>query len=271
MKNELSITCVSWIDQTPLPKVGFWMLAGASVNWAKRVIMGLVGTSNPAPGSEMKDVRAFALKKQYRALMSCVVQILPEVKVKDVILDPGYTPPFDKTKIDTAFSMVAPIPDDPDFHAGEKSPVSNIYVGRLHPSSTLSLKREYKVLVSGLIKFRAGGHTDRIGIEKANSPVHVPWVWSEFTLVSVGGKYRLLVSGSVFPSHAWYVNGKKISTAMQATVTVSEHDPILNTGQPANKVQTSANTDKDSGAVSKQANSIGGGKQFDIEIVPASH
>ena len=266
MTNRISLTCVSWIDQSPLPKVGFWLLAGASVSWAKRVIMGLVGTSNPPPSEEIQDVQAFARMKQYRALLSCVVELQPAIKLTDIIIDPGYTPPFDKSKIDTAFSSIAPIPDDPDFYAGEMSPNSEVFANRLHPCSSLAIKKEYKVIVSALIKFRAGTHTDKIGIEKAKSPVHVPWVWSEFALVVSGSTYRLLCNGSVFPSHAWYVNGQSVAKSVPAQITVSEQDPILNTGQPAGKLQTNASIDRSTEPIGKHAEGLGPGKQFDLQI-----
>jgi hypothetical protein len=266
MPKKFSISSVSWIDQKPLPKVGFWMVVGAATSWPKRVIMGLVGTSNPTPPSRIENVQTFVRSKQYRALISCTVEMEPSVRALEVTLDPGYTPPFDKSKIDSSLRSVAPIPDDPDFHAGEASPISAVCVGKLHPCSSLIVKSGQKVLASALIKFRAGKHTDDIGIEKANAPAHVPWVWSEFALVSQGSTYRLLCNGSKFPSHVWFVNGKSVATIVQANISVSEHDPILNTGQPANKKQTDASTDKSSGNVGAHADSIGPAGQLDIEL-----
>lgn len=268
MAKKLSISSVSWIDQKPLPKVGFWMVIGAATSWPKRVIMGLVGTSNPAPPSRIENIQTFARGKQYRALISCTVEIEPNVRALDVTLDPGYTPPFDKSKIDSSLRSVAPIPDDPDFHAGEASPISAVRVGKLHPCSSLIVKSGQKVLVSALIKFRAGKHTDDIGIEKANAPAHVPWVWSEFALVCQGSTYHLLCNGSKFPSHVWFVNGESIATILQAEISVSEHDPILNAGQPAKYKQTDSSIDKSSGNVGTHADAIGPASQLDIELKP---
>ncbi len=266
MANTLDIACISWIDQAPLPKVGFWLVVGAATSWPKRVIMGLVGTSNPSPPVKIDKLSVFAAGKQYRALLACTVNVNPPVRTVGDLVDPGYTPPFDKTKIDTSLRSVAPIPDDPAFYAGEKSPISGIVTGRLHPCSTLSVSKGSQVLVSGLIKFRAGPHTDAIGVKEAKSPVHVPWVWSEFALVSVGGKLRLLGKGSAFPSHAWYVNGKQVAQVLQALVTASEHDPILSTGQPADQVQSKASVDKSTQPVDKHAEGMSAGKLIDVPV-----
>lgn len=266
MVNKVSLSCISWIDPKPLPKVGFWLLASALTSWPKRVMMGLVGTSNPRPGPKIGDMKAFIRAKQYRALVTCVIEFTPAVRASDVLIDPGYTPPFDKNKIDTSLRVIAPISDDGVFHAGELSPISAVHTGRLHPSSSLILKKEDKVIASALIKFRAGAHTDSIGIEKANSPVHVPWVWSEFALVCTGSSYRLVCNGSIFPSHAWYVDGKNVAEIIQCLVTISENDPILTTGRPASGPQSISATDKDVGTIGGQSQAIKASTQIDVAL-----
>src|SRR5262245_55242081 len=70
---RISVCSVSWIDEKPLPNVGFWLVAGAAISWPKRVIMGLVGTSNPQPPLKLQSVDTFRSTKQYRALLSCSV------------------------------------------------------------------------------------------------------------------------------------------------------------------------------------------------------
>lgn len=268
MAHTLDIACISWIDQAPLPKVGFWLVVGAATSWPKRVIMGLVCTSNPAPPDKIDKLSVFAAGKQYRAMLACTVTLKPPLRTSGECIDPGYTPPFDKSKIDTSLRSVAPIPDDPAFYAGEKSPVSGIVTGRLHPCSTLVVGKGSQVIVSGLIKFRAGPHTDAVGVKDAKSPVHVPWVWSEFALIEVAGKLRLLGKGSAFPSHAWYVNGKQVAQVTQALVSASEHDPILSTGQPAGQEQSKASIDKSTQPVDKHAEGVLAGKLVDVPVSP---
>ena len=258
---------VSWIDEKSLPKVGFQTVAGALTSWPNRVLMGLVGTSNPRPAERIDDVAAFRRKKQYRALVECNVD-LRSGTVTLPVLDPGYTPPFDKSKIDTILRSVAPIPNDPDYYAGESSATSAIVTGKLHPSSTLKLHNDYKVLASAMIKFRAGAHTDKIGISEAKSPVHVPWVWCEFALVRSPAGLRLLGNGSTFPSHAWYVDGRQLSQTLQGAISCSAHDATLSTGQPKGQPQSSASADKSTGAADKQLYAVGAGKPFDLLIPP---
>ncbi len=264
MATKVSIACVSWIDPGPLPKVGFWLFAGAATSWAKRVIMGLVATSNPAPAATIPSIGAFMRGKQYRAVQSCVIDLGPALRISEAILDPGYTPPFDKNKIDTSLKIFAP--SAPGFHAGEKSVLSDIVLSRLHTASSIVLKSGDKVIASGLLKFRAGAATDRLGTEEAKSPVHVPWVWSEFALVSSQSGYRLICKGAKFPSHAWYVNGKQVAKTIQSLVTVSEQDPILNTGRPASGIQSDANTDKNIGSIGHHADTIGSIAQIEVPL-----
>ena len=264
MVTRVSIYCVSWIDQAPLPKVGFWLFAGAATSWVKRVIMGLVATSNPAPGLKIPSIGVFMRSKQYRAVQSCVIELGPVARIAEPILDPGYTPPFDKNRIETSLRVFAP--SALEFHAGEKSAISGILLARLHPSSSIVLKSGDTVVASGLLKFRAGASTDQVGIEKANSPVHVPWVWSEFALVSNQSGYRLVCRGALFPSHAWYVDGKRVASTIQGLVTASGQDPILTTGRPASAIQSDATTDKNTGSVGRHADTIGAATQIDVPL-----
>ncbi len=264
MANKVTITCVSWIDAAPLPKVGFWLFAGAATSWAKRVIMGLVATSNPRPGPTITSISVFRRAKQYRAIQSCVIDLEPLIRLSEIVLDPGHTPPFDKNKIDTSLRMLAP--SSPGFHAGEKSVLSGIVPGKLHPSSSIVLKGGDKVIASGLLKFRAGAHTDKLGTDEANSPVHVPWVWSEFAMVSSQAGHRLICKGTVFPSHAWYVDGKQVAHTIQALVTISEQDPILNTGRPATAIQSDAATDRSAGSIAGHPDTIKPTAQIEVPL-----
>lgn len=276
---RISVCSVSWIDEKPLPNVGFWLVAGAAISWPKRVIMGLVGTSNPPPPRKLQSVDTFRSTKQYRALLSCSVDTAartmgprPAYKLSDVILDPGYTPPFDKSKIHTSLRAVAPIPDDASYYAGESSSLSAVTTGSLHPCSSLAVPAGHEVLVSALIKFRAGEHTDTIGVKDAKSPVHVPWVWCEYALISSRSGLRLLGQGSTFPSHAWYVNGAQIASRLQGPIAVSENDPAISTGERVVEGQpaTAAKNDRSAGDISGSGHqwTLGKGQPIDVAIPP---
>jgi len=262
---SLRLLSISWIDARSLPKVGFQTVAGALTKWPNRVLMGLVGTANPRPAQTIADRATVVRGKQFRALVECTVDLRSK-NVTQSVIDPGYTPPFDKSQIDTILRSVAPIPDDPDFYPGESSATSGIVTGKLHPSSTLKLGRDYSVLASAMIKFRAGAHTDAVGIKEAKSPVHVPWVWCEFALIHCSTGYRLLGNGSTFPSHAWYVDGYQLTQSLQAEISCSEHDSTLNTGQPKSQPQASAKSDKSTGPADSQLFAIGAGQPFDLPI-----
>jgi hypothetical protein len=277
---RIALGSVSWIDEKALPNVGFWVVVGAAVSWPRRVIMGLVGTSNPEPPLKIPNVEGFSLTREYRALLSCTVDTSAEktgqkrgYQISNTIVDPGYTPPFDKSKIHTSLRSIAPIPDDTAYYAGESSSLSGITAGGLHPSSSLVVPSGYEVVASALIKFRAGEHTDNIGVEEAKSPVHVPWVWCEYALVSSKSALRLLGQGSSFPSHAWYVNGTQVARRLQGPIAVSDSDPAISTGERVVKGHpaTGAKTDRSKGDISGGGHqwTIGKGDFVDVEIPAA--
>jgi hypothetical protein len=54
-----------------------------------------------------------------------------------------------------------------------------------------------------------------------NTPYHVPWVWSEMLLTYSNGQFELTGRGSVFPTHCWFVNGKKVAEQGQVSVGTS--------------------------------------------------
>jgi len=265
---SLELTSISWIDEKSLPKAGLWFVASAARNWPNRVVMGLIGTSNPEPPAALSGAASFASGRQYRALLSCrVTREQRGMAVSNVIVDGGYTPPFDKSKLDTKLgATLAPIPDDPKFYAGEVSALSAVLAGRLHPSSALTIPRGCDIAVSAFIKFRAGPHTDKIGITEAKSPVHVPWVWCEYALVFDGAKVKLMCRGSVFPSHAWYVGGKQVAKRLQDPVVASPQAPALSTGQPASLLPTPAANDNAAGSIVGQPYSIAAGQQQDVDV-----
>jgi hypothetical protein len=270
MKKALTFTSVSWIEGSRLPHAGTMMALGGTPkvgSWANRVVMGLVATSNPTPG-ESVSARSFQAKKQYRALTHFELSPQSPTAPKNIQLDPGYTPPFEKSKVDTFLVNFARIPDAAkEFHAGDLSSLSKCVGGKLHPSSTLKIAAKAKVLASMLIKFRAGETTNNIGIsDDVGSPVHVPWVWCEHALVNVNAQYFLIANGSKFPSHAWYINGKKIVTQLQAKIVVSEKEPAISTGRPKSRPRSTTNEDSAKGSVASQECVIQANEQVEIDI-----
>jgi len=123
-------------------------------------------------------------------------------------------------------------------HNGQKSALSNVVSGRLHPNSTLKVPDGAKVLSSGLVKFRAGEETNKAGLEHAGSPYHVPWVWCEHAVVRIGASLRLFGNGSRFPSHSWYIDNQKIGHILQENVTISDKEPAFTTGALAKDPKT---------------------------------
>jgi hypothetical protein len=144
--------------------------------------------------------------------------------------------------------------------------VSGIVEGKLHSSSNLRCPTGYSVLVSALIKFRAGPHTDAVGIDKTGSSWHVPWVWCEYAVVRDQKRYKLLALGSSFPSHAWYVNGQQVGQTLQKAIAASEIEPAISSGQASNKPLLPGAQDRSTGSVERHLFSIGRGRQLDIDI-----
>ncbi len=98
-------------------------------------------------------------------------------------------------------------------HAGEKSPLSAVHLDRMHPQSMFpTLPPGERLIADGLIRFRAGEHTDDVGMKDAGAHFHVPWVWAEFLLTSLGGgRVRLRGAGSIFPTMAWYLDDRQVA------------------------------------------------------------
>ncbi|MDJ0933371.1 hypothetical protein [Breoghania sp.] len=141
------------------------------------------------------------------------------------------------------------LPDDPTFYPGESSALSRIVKGEPHPATMLSVPPGYRFVAGDLIKFRAGQHTNDIGIKDGWSPRHVPWVWCEHALVERQGDFKLIANGSRFPSHSWYVDGKRVRTIIQASVKMSKFEPTLATGRPATELRLKAEDDSAAGPI----------------------
>ena len=226
MLYDIEVGSVSWIEDTPSP-VGFSAQAlYLEPNWIPKTYMGLSATANPTPAATITDFKAFQATKQFRALLYChfkadidqATNVTKSFTVIDAVHDGGWTPPFNRSKFPLSRLKPDKAMSDPNFYQGEASPLSLVNTQARHKNTVLTgIGVGEVVLVDGLVKFRAGKHTDDIGIKDVGCPFHVPWVWSEFLLTYKGSKFTLTGKGSIFPSHAWYLNSKCVNTQAQAT------------------------------------------------------
>ncbi|WP_431262002.1 hypothetical protein ACQ859_17590 [Roseateles chitinivorans] len=242
---SIEIACVSWIDIENIPQPAFYK---PIFDWESAVALGLRATSNPRPTGPFVRASTIA-KKHYRGLSaSRLVKTAEGAVFREVggdLSDPGYTPPFDAQILGVNYSvekmtaLVAWLTTDKEFHEGEKHQQSSIVSGKLHRHSVLAddIHRhggnDFRVIVNALLKFRAGRYTDEVGIEKAGSKFHVPWVWHEFALVELGKyNYKFFGRASRFPSHKWYIAGQEVGYVPQMAVLASPGDPMLRAGLP---------------------------------------
>jgi hypothetical protein len=210
VEKDISIASVSWIDRQGIPNLSAW--DAVTGDWVAKVVYGLRCTANDPPPLRIPHLDSFLRSKEYRSAMFCRIRLhvdsatsrVKEVKILGAHYDPGWTPP---TKC-----LVGPS----EHFQGEASPLSIIYGERRHQNTSLP-SYEGTVLANGVIKFRAGASTDQLGIKKAGSPYHVPWVWCEMLLLYSLGSVRLVGRGAEFPSHAWYFNEKQVGTIMQVS------------------------------------------------------
>jgi hypothetical protein len=224
MHHDIKVGTVSWISGKVNPMLTAAQAAVLSPDWVPKTYLGLVGTSNSAPPASLSDFKAFQAKKDFRALTYChlsfdadpVTHAISNFKVHDAVHDPGWTPPFKvRNWPSTALSFDTNIYSFA-WHQGEASPLSVVNTQSRHKNTMLkALPPDETVLVNGLIKFRAGKHTDDIGVNSVKSPYHVPWVWCELLVTYFKGAIKLYGQGSVFPSHAWYLNGTQVKTVAE--------------------------------------------------------
>jgi hypothetical protein len=267
---------VCWIDAQHLPFIAPQDVAWAKVGWPNRVCIGLVATTNPPPPDAIFNVPVFRNTRQFRAMMWGDLQVevdratdrVTRCRLTGEVLDPGWTPPFDKKKVALGDLMEAAEPAirDRQFYPGELSPVSKMYAQQRHPNSPLVLPADEQVVAEGLIKFRAGKHTDEVGIGKTESPFHVPWTWSALAITYAGkGEFRAYTRGAIFPTHRWYVGGVQVRTSLQAEVEMSDKEPALTTGAPADRPQ--ADDDSRPGtSVTTHKYTLSAGKQLTIPL-----
>ena len=278
---EFRIASVSWVSRLPNPVK---LAAGAELmdpGWVPKTYMGLVATSNSRPPDLISDFQAYDEAGDFRALMYFRVAVIlegkwPQQKVAKVelahqILDPGWTPPFRTDEFPTTKALFDPDINSRTWYAGEMSPLSAVTIQKRHPNTALTIPADEIVIANGLIKFRAGSHTDKIGVGKVGCPFHVPWVWCETALTYDGDHFKIYGRGSQFPSHAWYQSGKQLMSTDQVgdssfptsglTINLAALKlyNVLNKGAPASGPQPAASSDASSGPVSGHHYSVGGG------------
>jgi len=238
---RIQIVTIGWISPLPNPfygsslnpisiaggQIGGLLGAALQPDWIPKVYMGLVATANDPPPVTMTALQTYRNSRQYRSMLGARIELFlnpqtgePMVaRVKDPIVDGGWTPAFNMNKFMVTYAAWVPYIDqfspsmkalrDSETHAGEKSSLSAVVVGR-HPNSILNIPPGEQVLVDGLIRFRAGAVTDSVGVT-IGSPNHVPWVWNEFAITSGGGKINVYGVASSFPTTWWYVDGQRIA------------------------------------------------------------
>lgn len=233
MQLEVTIGSVSWIKLQPNPVMTAAEGIVYTPEWVPKTYIGLAATANEDPPSTITNFHDYRSTKQYRALTYSRVGLEIDDNTKavtkavaiDGFIDPGYTPPFNLLRPwgSSGWYPSAAVGSLKDgwkaftstwsfsFHAGELSPLSQIVVGSRHPHSTITgVPAAETVLANQLVKFRAGKVTDDLGVDVVGCPYHVPWVWCESLLTYSAGKFTVWGRGSVFPTQAWYLNGKQL-------------------------------------------------------------
>lgn len=224
MRYDIDVGVVCWIKADPHPLSSPALQAGLlTPAWIPRTVIGLVATANTPPPPLITDFPAFARDIQHRALVHARLQVeidehthrLIRVSCKEPLISRGWTPPFKASRLgSTAMNLMANVNDsmkDPKAYPGETSSISRIVCMARHPNTSIpDTPPLHAVVANAIVKFRAGDHTDAIGIEEAQSPYHVPWVWSELLLTYLNGRFHLSGLGSAFPTHSWYVQGQRV-------------------------------------------------------------
>ena len=200
----------------------------------------------------MADV-AVSVNEETDRMIACAIS--------NPVTSGGWSPPVD-TRIVPSLSaqQVASWIDDGKYHEGEMADWSAICVHKQHPNTPNAVRQGEEIVLEGLIRFRAGAHTDNMGITEAGSPFHVPWVWSDVSVVYLGkGKFRAHALGSAFPTHKLFIDGEAKALQLQAKVEAVSTDPTLSTGLPATDLQSNKN-EAVVGPIDKAPNTIPAGK-----------
>jgi hypothetical protein len=226
MQREIKVGTVSWINDTPNPMYSSLQIQTLSPEWLTKTYLGLSATSNPVPPDPLTDLPGYQKGKDFRAMTFCHFRVdiddstgrLSAFRVLNAFHDPGWTPAFKARNWPSPLLSFSKSIWSFTWYQGEYSSLSVVATEGRHPNAVISnVPPTETVLVDALIKFRAGKHTDDVGINEVGCPFHVPWVWSELVLTYGSGKFKIYGQGSVFPSHAWYFNDKCVKTIGQAS------------------------------------------------------
>jgi hypothetical protein len=203
-----------------------WTSAQAKLltpEWIPKTYLGLAATCNEAPPATLEDFPTYQKARDFRAMTYCHFRVAIDDKndrvtglqVVQALHDGGWTPPFSHAN----WPATIPVPDtwkSISYHQGECSSISLVNTEARHRCSAIvAVPAHEMVLANMLVKFRAGTHTDDAGIKDVGSPFHVPWVWCEMLLTYAAGGFKVYGRGSLFPSHAWYLGGRRIHTIGQ--------------------------------------------------------
>ena len=124
---RIKVGSVSWIHQQVTPVTFLPEGKLLEPNWLPQTYIGLYATANPAPPATL-NFPAYRKSKQFRAMTFADLEVelsddkskVLSVGVIDSILDPGWTPPFDRTiTLLTRVYVPEPSMADPAFYAGE--------------------------------------------------------------------------------------------------------------------------------------------------------
>jgi hypothetical protein len=303
MQREIKVGTISWINRDPNPTWTSAQAAFLSPDWVPKTYLGLAATCNSAPPMTVADFKLYQKSQDFRALTFCRFRLdiddedagqINSLTVLDAVHDPGWTPAFKMRHWPgTAFAFDANIYSFRSW-PGEASPLSLVNTQARHNNSSLApAAATESVLVNALIKFRAGSHTDSVGVNEVKAPFHVPWVWCEMLLTYASGTLKVYARGSIFPSHSWFLNDKKMLSQGQVGDTaypmrrvvimrpgpanpfvpdisfdspsqIYEYGmkiyPVLSKGAPASGPQTSLGAESSlSGSVETHPNTVAGG------------
>lgn len=280
-KTNIKLGSLSWIHQQVTP---VWFISDGkmlSPNWVPQTYIGLFATRNVVPGAGL-DLPAYRASKQFRAMTFADLTVetsddgkdVVDVKMASSILDPGFTPPFDRTiTILTRVYVPEPSMKDPGYHPGELGDASGITLGGRHPNSTLGASVAGKVVANAVILFRAGRITDDVGVDVVKCPYHVPWVWCEWLLTYAAGRFAVLGTGSLFPTHTFYAQGASYGQQDEPTdsrfmrswrhpLTIDTSTlrvyPVLTVGAPASGPQATDATRGAAGPATSIRYAVGG-------------
>jgi hypothetical protein len=302
VQREIKFGTISWINGTQNPIWGAVKAQLLEPDWVPKTYMGLYATRNTSPNATEADFPAYQKAHNFRAMTYCRFKVdiddatdkVKSFSVLESFHDGGWTPPFRTKSYPSAWFLFDDDVDSDIAYPGEASPLSLVATRTAHKNSALTgVSAGETVLVDALIKFRAGSHTDNIGVNKVKCPWHVPWVWCEALLTYAGsGQFRVRGRGSIFPSHAWYLNDDQVKKTEEVgdasfpdvpstkksvgpvtfsiphpsmiNVTALNLYPVLSKGVPAGSLQSPLSSETYTGSVETHPNTVSGGTQVDV-------